>query len=173
MPKGGGRPCSICEHDQRDEIDAALADGEEIRKIAVHWKVSASALRNHRVKHMSQTLVELTAPAGEEQHARVSSLDRLEYLYDRTNQLLAQAELNGATGPAIQAVRELRSTVESIARITGELNDKPTVTVNLAASPEWLQLQQVILAALNPYPTARLAVAQAIESTDSAGVIEP
>jgi hypothetical protein len=70
----------------------------------------------------------------------------------------------------LQAVREARATLESIAKITGELNEKPTVTINLAASPEWLQLQGLILAALMPFPDARLAVADAIEII---GEIEP
>ena len=70
----------------------------------------------------------------------------------------------------MQAVREARATLESIAKITGELNDKPTLTINLAASREWLQLQSLILAALSPFPDAKYAVAEAI---DIMGEIEP
>jgi hypothetical protein len=54
-------------------------------------------------------------------------------------------------------------TLETIAKITGELNERPVVNVlNVAASPEWIELRSRILAALEPHPDARLAVAAAL-----------
>lgn len=164
-----GRPCSICNHEDRDAIDAALLEGKLVRELAVRWGISADSLRNHQKKHLGDTIVRARkAKAGDAVDG--SALTRLEDLYERTNALLAQAEHSGSMGQALQAVREARTTLESIAKITGELNTTPTVTINLAASPEWLSLQGLILAALSPFPDARLAVAEAI---DIVGEIEP
>ena len=65
------------------------------------------------------------------------------------------------------AVRELRGLVELLAKITGELDERPSVTVNLTASPEWQHLQGVILAALARFPDAREAVAGALLAADT------
>lgn len=149
-------------------MDALLLEERPIRELAVRWGISADSFRNHGKKHLGEVLVALRKANAEDEHR--SALSRLEELYERTNALLAQAEHSGTMGASLQAVREARATLESIAKITGELNEKPTVTINLAASPEWLQLQGLILAALMPFPDARLAVADAIEII---GEIEP
>ena len=155
-----GRPCSICNHDDADAIDSALIAGENLAKVAVRFLASKDALANHKAKHLGEVLAKVEKAKAAEGG---TALERLEALYDRTNRLLLQVEHNGSAPQALQAVRELRATLESIARITGELNDKPVMTVNSAASPEWLQLQSLILNALSPYPAARLAVADAID----------
>jgi len=160
-----GPDCSICTHPERDAIDALLVDGLTLAKIAVKFNVDKQALGRHNKAHMGGTLVELRKERQEG-----TALSRLEELYGRTNRLLVQAEQAGNGGQALQAIREARTTLESIAKITGELNERPTLTINLAASPEWLQLQTLILTALAPFPQARLAVAEAI---DVVGEIEP
>ena len=64
----------------------------------------------------------------------------------------------GRTSQALAVVKELRACLELSGKATGELNDRPQVTVNLMASPEWLSVRDVILAALLQYPDARAAV---------------
>ncbi len=55
-------------------------------------------------------------------------------------------------------VKELRACLELSGRASGELNDRPQVTLNLMASPEWLAVRDVILSALMAYPEARATV---------------
>lgn len=153
-----GPDCTVCAHPERARIDALLVDGLSPAKIAVRFDIHKDALVRHNKAHMGGALVEL-----KKEMQSSSALTRLEDLYERTNRLLVQAEHSGAAGQALQAVREARTTLESIAKITGELNDKPTITINLTSSPEWLQLQGLILSALAPFPDARLAVADAID----------
>ncbi len=47
--------------------------------------------------------------------------------------------------------------VELTAKLVGELDERPQVNVLLA--PEWLAVRAALLAALRPYPEARVAVA--------------
>lgn len=162
-----GRPCSVCKHEDVEAIDAALIAGEPLAKIVVRHTVSKDSLANHKAKHLGELLQEVKRES--EMGEGDTALARLEALYARTNRLLAQVEHNGSAPQVLQAVREARATLESIARITGELNDKPVMTINLAASPEWLQLQALILNALTPFPEARLAVSDAIDVMGEVG----
>ena len=66
---------------------------------------------------------------------------------------------------AIQAVRELRGLTELFAKITGELQAQ-NVT-NIIVAPEWVNLRNVILVALEPHPAARQAVIEAVGRVDA------
>src|SRR5262245_19357362 len=61
------RPCTICEHPQRAEIDHALVRGESYRNAAVRFGISAPALFRHRATHLPELLAAARERAG--QHA--------------------------------------------------------------------------------------------------------
>jgi len=74
--------------------------------------------------------------------------------------VLASAEAEGKAALSLAAIRELRGLVELLAKITGELDDRPQVQiVNVTTSPEWLQVRGALMGALRPYPDAARAVA--------------
>ena len=56
-------------------------------------------------------------------------LDRIEGLYQRAYRMLDAAEASGKHGPALGALRELRSTLELLGRVTGELVPRPHIEV--------------------------------------------
>jgi hypothetical protein len=58
-------------------------------------------------------------------------------------------------------VDRLHRQIEIQARLLGDLDDRPVV--NIMASPEWVEVKQVILAALEVYDEAYDAVVQALE----------
>lgn len=63
------RPCTICEHARRAEIDRALVAGETFRHIAAHYGLSTGALQRHKSEHLPLVVaagVKATKPA----HAR-------------------------------------------------------------------------------------------------------
>jgi hypothetical protein len=60
----------------------------------------------------------------------------------------------------LQTARRLEGHADLMGRLLGELKEAPTV--NIILSPEWSALRRVILAALEPYPEARQAVALAV-----------
>ena len=65
------------------------------------------------------------------------------------------------------APRELRSCLELQARLTGELDERPSMTVNLLASTEIQGLVGLLLSALAPFPEARIAAAGALSTIDA------
>ena len=156
-----GRPCSICTHPQRDEIDRLLVEGKEpLRIIAERYGTTPSALCRHK-RHIPSMLAK-AHEAGEVARAD-DLLSQVRDLQARALAILEQAEQAGDLRTALGAIREARGNLELLAKMIGELQAPPTVIV---ASPEWVALRTEILVALEPYPEARLSVARALESAE-------
>lgn len=149
--------CRCCAHIDRAALDEALVTGVPLREISRRWGVSKDSASRHR-EHVSPALAAVIeqrrSTAGP-----VSALSRLEDLYQRSSRVLAAAEAGGQSALSLQAVREMRGLVETLAKITGELDERPAVQVlNVAASPEWLAMRAAMLEALRPFPEAAQAV---------------
>ncbi len=156
------RACTVCVHLDRQQIDLELSGGSTLVAIAKKHGVTRDSLARHKAAHVTPALVRLAQQRQSEAGA-VSAYERLEEVVLQAKRLLAKAERKSSLVAGAQLIGQLRQTLETIARITGELNDKPTVNVlNIVTDPSWQQLRAVILGALAPYPEARLAVASAL-----------
>ena len=62
---------------------------------------------------------------------------------------------------ALAAIREARSNLELIGRVTKELESVPTF--NLHLNPQWLELRALIVRAVEPFPDARASILRALE----------
>lgn len=47
-----GRPCALCHHPKRDEIDRRIQSGETTRKLALDFGVSSMAVSRHKNNHL-------------------------------------------------------------------------------------------------------------------------
>src|SRR5215207_4474006 len=142
------RACSICSHVHRDAMEDAFIAGQAKRRIASQHGVSERAVRYHMREHLP-ALLALARDA--ERAARADSLlDRMEALQSQTLAILDAPEDQRT---ALAAVAQARRNLELIAEITKELGRAGT-TIILALNPEWLELRGVIIAALEPHPTA-------------------
>ena len=102
-----------------------------------------------------------------EQRGAETLVDRVERLYTRASRILDAAEADGHATVALSAVRELRGIVETLGRLTGELDDRPQVNVlNLVQSGDWQVARSRLLIALEPWPEARAAAAAALVDLD-------
>lgn len=157
------RACSICTHNDHAEIDAALARGTPNRRIAAQLGVSENALRRHKSEHLPRSL---TRAREASEVARADELlGEVRTLHSKALDILASAEKQGDSRTALSAIREARSCLELLARLLGELEDGPTVSV--LVNPEWITIRSEIELALRPWPKARSAVAQALRSGDA------
>ena len=127
------------------------------------FAVSEQALRRHKANHLPAKLV--MAQAAEEVAQADDLLGQMQDLQARTLAILEAAEESRQHRTALSAIREARSNLELLARLLGELDDRPQV--NVLISPEWLELRAVIVGALEPHPDARGAVLRAIEGTSN------
>jgi hypothetical protein len=156
------RTCTICSHDEAHAIDVAIVQQDTYRSIAERWGVSHGAIRRHRQEHLPALLAR--AKEAVEVAQADSLLERVEGLYKRTETILDTVEESQEWGLALSAIRECRSNLELLGRVTKELESAPTL--NLTLNPEYLEVRAIIVQALGPYPDARQAVADALAAHD-------
>ena len=144
-----------CANPHRAEIDSALVAGEPSRQLARRFGISATALRGHKAAHLSPALIAVAQEAG---------APEVRNLVDRLRRLVAQAEavLDAAVtakngSQALAAIREVRATLELVGRATGELKERPAVSLNLQTSSEWAELRAAIVDAVPPELRSRMA----------------
>ena len=152
------RRCTICDHEGRASIDAALISGAPLRDIAGRHGVSKSALERHKAGHLPAHLAK-AREAGEVVRAD-DLLSQVRYLQDRTLAILTTSEDAGELRTALAAIREARGNLELLAKLFGELDGAPKV--NILVSTEWVTIRAAVMEALASYPEARFAVADAL-----------
>jgi hypothetical protein len=116
-------------------------------------------VRRHKGNHLPATLAK--AHEAEEVAHADGLLADVRSLQARTLAVLEAAELSHEHRTALAAIREARSNLELLAKLLGELDERPVVNLNV--STEWLELRAVLVTALEPYSDARGAVLRAIE----------
>ena len=121
-------------------------------------------MRRHRGNHLPAKLA--MAQAAEEAAEADTLLDQVKGLQGRAYALLDKAEEAGELKTALSAIREARGNLELLAKLLGELDERPVVNLNV--SPEWLELRAVSVTALEPHPEAMGAVVGALEGADGA-----
>ncbi len=152
------RTCTVCRHPKRTEIDVALVEHRPFRDIARQFGPSKDALVRHHDNHLPAALVK-AQDAAEVAHAD-TILAQVQDLRDRAMTILDTVEKDKDWRIALGAIREARGCLELLGKLAGELLDAPTV--NIVVSAEWLEIQAVILGALEPHADARFAVADAL-----------
>ncbi len=152
------RKCTICEHEKVSEINEALLAGEPCRNISERFSVNISSLSRHKNQHIPAALTQ-AQEAAEVAHAD-NLLSQVQSLQAKALSILAKAEGCGDLKTALHGIREARACLELLAKLQGELQQEGTINITLA--PEWLELRAVILQTLEPFPEARLRLAQAI-----------
>jgi len=156
------RPCSICTHAQREEIDRALAAGRTANTVlSSQFAVTEQALRRHKEKHLPAQLVK--AQEAREVAQADDLLAQVKRLQIVTMNILRIAYDAQDLRTALQAVGQARQNLELVGRIVGELEAERVQVAVLVQSPDWQRVRGVILDALAPYPDARLAVVEALK----------
>jgi hypothetical protein len=157
---------SITARPDRADVEADIIAGMSNVAVAKKYGLSKDAVRRHKEHNMPAVLAAVVQQR--EQAGAVKAVDRAELLYRKASAILDEASAKGDTRITLAAIKELRPTVELLAKLTGELDERPQVQVlNVQASPEWAALRGIILAALAPYPEAARAVAGALETGES------
>ena len=157
------RSCTVCTHPKREEVDRALVEGVSAAEISGRYRtVGERAVRRHRSNHLPAKLV-MAEKAAEVAQAD-NLLDQVGDLQRRALAILDMAEKAGELRTALSAIREARGNLELLAKLLGDLDERPVVNLNV--SPEWLELRAVIVGALEPHPEAMSAVVGALEGTD-------
>jgi transposase-like protein len=159
MPK----QCPVCGHPERQEIEKALLGGSAtLPEIAQRFSLPKWSLYRHKHRHLPSTLIK--AQEAKEVARADSLLDQLKQLQKKALTLLDKAEAAGDLRTALQGVREAKGCLELLAKLQGELAQEGTI--NILVMPAWVSLRTIILRTLEPYPEARMKIAQALSEVD-------
>jgi hypothetical protein len=157
------RKCTICGHPDRKAIDRAILQGESFRGISRKHSLSEDALQRHVSKnHMVSKIAR--AEEAKELAQAATLLDQVKDLQQRAMGILAKAEAADDLRTALQGVKEVRSCLELLAKVTGELESGPQV--NILMAPEWVQIRTTILQVLEPYPEARMHLVERLREVE-------
>ena len=156
-----GRPCTVCTHRDRRDIEARAAGGDKARSISMDFGISEQALSRHLATHAIRSMEKAAMAAGAKDLAAGLGLnEEVIDLQARTLAILTKAEKSAKThSRALLAIREARANLELLGKFTGKL--KPETQVNvLVASGEWLAFRDRLYATLERFPDALAAVDQ-------------
>lgn len=151
----------MCGHGEIRAINRALVDRTSYRAIADRFGLSQTALKRHNAEHLPELLVK--AYKAQEITEADSLLARLESWALRIEKAIDVVESGEDYDQFWRGVSVLRPYLETIGEITKELERRPQVNVLIAP-----QVQQLIVSALEPYPDAKQAVADALASLEAA-----
>lgn len=149
------RHCSICDHPERAAIERATVEGVANRRIAAQYAVTERAVRNHKAKHLPAKLSR--AHEAKETAQADDLLAQVKQLRGKSVSILLKAEQSGDLKTALMGIREARSCIELLGKLSGELAERQTMTI--ISSPEWPAVYRAILQNLEPYPAVRAAIA--------------
>src|SRR5438105_2370946 len=113
------RPCTVCFHADREEIDAALAAGMPCPRLAAQFALSESALWRHRASHLADPVG--AAPPTASPVDSAALLDQAGVLQAATLTALHRAEAAGDVRAILAAVRTARGNLALVARLLGQL----------------------------------------------------
>jgi len=151
------RICTICSHPSRDSIEQAILAGKALRRIAKDYSVSESSLRRHRDKHLRDLL------AKSKELAELARADKLaEFILFVRREALSvykEARKGKRLGIALEALNLGLNATATLGKVMGEMPE--TVHVRFTEE-DWAELVNVILNALDPYPDAKLVLAEAL-----------
>ena len=155
-----GRPCTVCGHPQREEINSLLAPTDaNFAAISRQFAgISEDALKRHKESHIAAALV--NAEGIKEVAEANTLLADIRSLREKATTILEKAEKAGDLKTALLGIREARGCIELLAKVEGQLDDRPQI--NILVNPQWVELRTLIIKALEPYPAAKEAVVHAI-----------
>jgi hypothetical protein len=140
------RSCSICIRDDAGTINGLLLGGRSARSVAAEFGLSHRALLRHNQNHASRP--------GAAQLPAVQPVGDL----DPLDELVVALRLRALAGnPADTREYRLALAAQQTARHAA------ASARALADEPEWIALRTRLLALLEPFPEARLALADGLE----------
>ena len=156
-----GRQCTVCAHNDIEEINRLLLCSDSYRDIARQFALSKDALSRHKESHIPELLSKSADLKAEVESTQGNqTLAEVRELKVTALEILAVAQGAGDLKTALMGIREARSCLELCMKAEGQIKDGPQITI--VSNPEWIELRTLVINALEPYPEAREAVVYAI-----------
>jgi hypothetical protein len=174
-----GRGCLVCAHKDRVRIEASRVAGVSLDNLSRKFGVSRDSIFRHQRDHVDADLkasyIAETPIRDLAEAAASEGVSVLEYLSIVRAVLLQQFQLaascNDRNGTAVLAGR-LTEVLREIGRLTGEILRAPAVqnvtnSVTFVNSPDFVNIQQMLIKRLAGYPEAMAAVVEGLRDLDA------
>ena len=167
--------CLVCRHREKAAVDLALSRGVSVTALSRRYKISTDAIYRHSRNHLPPQL-RAQLIAGPD--IKDLDLDRLRenesqsllsHLIALRNRLLAGLDVaeeyrDGSMLTRVSA--QLHQNLELTAKLVGDLGTGSTTINNVLIMPQYVELRVELVKALQPFPDARLAVAQVLHAIE-------
>jgi hypothetical protein len=156
------KPCSICEHPDRAQVEIGLANGIAQRVLGLRFGLGQAQLSRHRKNHMDADLIARLRTRGsrsDEELAQIrdaeskSLLDNLVWVRCRLSRNADRAFAIGDMAGERAALDSAGKANERIAKLLGEMGSTTTInhnTLNLVQSPQWHLIRTALVRELRP-----------------------
>jgi hypothetical protein len=178
--------CAVCNHPQKELIEAHRAAGASLSALAVKFAVSRDSVWRHWRDHVSADLKisYLAGPAMIEQlkeRARAEGGTVLDYLtvlrsllmgaLTSTSEVGSGFVLANLSGKLLDVLKEIGRITGEIERISGGVN----VTTNIAimSDPRMIDLQTGLLTIARAHPQARSEIVKLLRTLDAGPLPKP
>jgi hypothetical protein len=150
------RPCSVCVLPTRGSIDDLIRQGRSVRQVTADFGLAYDSALRHARHHVARETVPLIVMPGAP--SRTNGHTSPDAVVDPLDELVAVLRVR-ALGHDVAAAREYRLALAATATRASAAVPK----VDLASTDEWIAFRTVMLGALEPYPEARIAIADALK----------
>lgn len=151
-----GRPCRVCEHPRRQEIDAALRNGALPSTLSLLHGIGESNIRRHKKNHLVLG-DELAPPAGEPVPTEGEPAKMVRLLVLKAMRVARDAEAAGNPAAALRALRTVGDQLANVAKVKAA--EPPAYD---ALRDEVVrEIRDRVAAAVRPFPEAAAALAAA------------
>ena len=160
-----GRACTVCGHEDLDEINRLLLSGTSFRDIAGQFDLSKTALARHKESHIQELLSKSSDLKAEVESTQGNqTLAEVRELKVRALEILEEAQSAGDLKTALLGIREARSCLELCMKAEGRIQEQSVnVTlqqVSIYQSPEWSAVGDILVKVLAGYPELKAEVAR-------------
>src|SRR3954452_20764245 len=179
------RRSTITEHPERAAIEAALARGMALRKIAKRYGVSLDAAFRHRKKMRREQPELFQALAASDWRVKPEELEKLrvetsdgylKILRSQVAKLIAAQDRcieDGIDAQAASLAGQANRALELVGKAIGQIGAAGSITVNnnnaIILNAGFWELRTKLIRALAPYPEARSAVLEALREAAFGG----
>ena len=151
---------TVTSHPARAEIHAQLKAGIPATTVARLHNLSRQSVDRYRHRHLNG------APAKSSDD-RAAMLGQVKSLYSAVVGLVKEAQEAKHPRKFLTAVGEARRCLSLLSKLMGILDAAPAPAVNVNVQVDIIELRQVIVTALHPYPEAAASVAAALLAYDA------
>lgn len=156
------KPCSICSHPDRAQVEIGLANSIALRVLSLRYGLNPAQMSRHRKNHMDTDLIARLRTRGSRsdeelaqirEHESKSLLDNLVWVRCRLERNADRAFAIGDMAGERAALDSACKASERIGKLLGEMGAAITInhnTLNLVQSPQWHAIRTALVRELRP-----------------------